>query len=63
MKQKILFYVLIFSVLINLFLISDYGNRLKYAQSKIDKQTEKIIRLKDSISMLQAVKAVPATTE
>lgn len=63
MKQKILFYVLIFSVLINLFLISDYGNRLKYAQSKIDKQTEKIIHLKDSISMLQAVKAVPATNE
>lgn len=63
MKQKILFYVLIFSVLINLFLISDYGNRLKYAQAKIDKQTEKIIHLKDSIAILQALKAVPPATE
>ncbi|MGB0280475.1 MAG: hypothetical protein ACPGAA_06795 [Flavobacteriaceae bacterium] len=52
MKQKILFYVLIFSILINLYLISDYGNRLKYAQSKIDKQSEKIAQLKDSIEVL-----------
>lgn len=63
MKQKILFYVLIFSVLINLFLISDYGNRLKYAQSKIDTQTKKITQLKDSIETLNQLKVVPATIE
>ena len=63
MKQKILFYVLIFSVLINLYLISDYGKRLNYAQVKFDKQSEKISKLKDSIQRLQELKVVPATIE
>ncbi|MGB0357858.1 MAG: hypothetical protein ACPGC2_03895 [Flavobacteriaceae bacterium] len=63
MKQKILFYVLIFSVLINLYSISDYGNRLKYAQSKIDKQSEKIAQLKDSIEVLHQLKVAPVATE
>ncbi len=63
MKQKILFYLLIFSVLINLYLISDYGKRLNYAQTKIEKQTEKITQLKDSIDVLQQSKAVPVATE
>ena len=63
MKQKILFYVLIFSALINLYLISDYGKRLNYAQVKIDKQAKKITQLKDSIQILQQLKAVPATIE
>ena len=63
MKQKILFYVLIFSVLINLYLISDYGKRLNYAQVKIDKQLEKITKLKDSIQLLQELRVVPATIE
>ncbi|MGB1080237.1 MAG: hypothetical protein ACPGYI_02655 [Flavobacteriaceae bacterium] len=63
MKQKILFYVLIFSILINLYLISDYGNRLKYAQSKIDKQSEKIAQLKDSIEVLHQLKVAPVATE
>lgn len=63
MKQKILFYLFIFSVLINLYLISDYGKRLNYAQIKIEKQTEKITQLKDSIDVLQQLKAVPLATE
>lgn len=63
MKQKILFYVLIFSALINLYLISDYGKRLNYAQVKIDTQAKKITQLKDSIQILQQLKAVPATIE
>ena len=63
MKQKILFYVLIFSVLINLYLISDYGKRLTYAQTKIDRQTEKITQLKDSIEVLQQPIVVPEATE
>lgn len=63
MKQKILFYLLIFSVLINLYLISDYGKRLNYAQTKIEKQIEKIAQLKDSIDVLQQLKAVPVATE
>jgi len=63
MKQKILFYLLIFSVLINLYLISDYGKRLNYAQIKIEKQTGKIAQLKDSIIVLQQLKAVPEATE
>ena len=63
MKQKILFYVLIFSVLINLYSILDYGNRLKYAQSKIDKQSEKIAQLKDSIEVLHQLKVAPVATE
>lgn len=63
MKQKILFYVLIFSALINLYLISDYGKRLNYAQVKIDTQAKKITQLKDSIQVLQQLKAVPATIE
>lgn len=63
MKQKILFYVLIFSALINLYLISDYGKRLNYAQVKIDKQAETITQLKDSIQVLQELKVVPVTIE
>ena len=63
MKQKILFYVLIVSDLINLYLISDYGKRLNYAQVKIDKQGETITKLKDSIQVLHELKAVPVTIE
>lgn len=63
MKQKILFYVLIFSALINLYLISDYGKRLNYAQVKIDKQAETITQLKDSIQVLHELKVVPVTIE
>jgi len=63
MKQKILFYVLIFSALINLYLISDYGKRLNYAQVKIDTQAQKITQLKDSIQILQQLKAAPSTIE
>ena len=63
MKQKILFYVLIFSALINLYLISDYGKRLNYAQVKIDKQAETITQLKDSIQVLQELSVVPVTIE
>ena len=63
MKQKILFYVLIFSALINLYLISDYGKQLNYAQVKIDKQAETITQLKDSIQVLQEHKVVPVTIE
>ncbi|CAI8338534.1 MAG: Uncharacterised protein [Bacteroidota bacterium] len=63
MKQKILFYVLIFSALINLYLISDYGKRLNYAQVKIDKQAETITQLKDSIQVLQELRVVPVTIE
>ena len=63
MKQKILFYVLIFSALINLYLISDYGKRLNYAQVKIDTQAKKITQLKDSIKILQQLKAAPSTIE
>lgn len=63
MKQKILFYVLIFSALINLYLISDYGKRLNYAQVKIDKQAETITQLKDSIQVLQKLRVVPVTIE
>ena len=55
--------MLIFSILINLYLISDYGNRLKYAQSKIDKQSEKIAQLKDSIELLHQLKVAPVATE
>lgn len=63
MKQKILFYVLIFSALINLYLISDYGKRLNYAQVKNDKQAETITQLKDSIQVLQELRVVPVTIE
>lgn len=63
MKQKILFYVLIFSALINLYLISDYGKRLNYAQVKIDKQAETITQLKDSIQVLRELRVVPVTIE
>jgi len=50
-------------VLINLYLISDYGKRLTYAQTKIDRQTEKITQLKDSIEVLQQPIVVPEATE
>ena len=55
--------MLIFSILINLYLISDYGNRLKYAQTKIYKQSEKIVQLKDSIEVLHQLKVAPVATE
>ena len=53
MKQKIIFYLLIFSLLINVFLVTDYGKRLNYSQSKIESQYEKIIKLQDSIELMQ----------
>lgn len=53
MKQKIIFYLLIFSLLINVFLVTDYGKRLEYSQSKIESQYEKIKNLQDSIELMQ----------
>lgn len=44
-------------------MISDYGKRLNYAQVKIDTQAKKITQLKDSIQILQQLKAAPATIE
>lgn len=59
MKQKILFYLLIFSLLINIYLIADYGKRLEFSEIKIESQTEKIKKLQDSIQSIQSIKAVP----
>ena len=58
MKQKILFYLLVFSILINVYLIVDYGKRLDFSQSKIESQSEKIQKLKDSIQIIHKVKVV-----
>ena len=58
MKQKILFYLLVFSILINVYLIVDYGKRLDFSQSKIESQSEKIQKLKDSIQLIHNVKVV-----
>lgn len=58
MKQKILFYLLIFSLLINIYLIADYGKRLEFSEIKIESQTEKIKKLQDSIQSIQSIKAV-----
>ena len=58
MKQKILFYLLVFSILINVYLIVDYGKRLDFSQSKIESQSEKIQKLKDSIQLIHKVKVV-----
>ena len=63
MKQKILFYLLVFSILINVYLIADYGKRLAFSQSKIESQSEKIKKLQDSIQLIQSVKAVSEATE
>ena len=62
MKQKIIFYLLIFSFLINVFLITDYGKRLEYSQSKIESQYEKIKKLQDSIQRMNSTKAIPEAT-
>lgn len=62
MKQKIIFYLLIFSILINLYLISDYGKRLEYSGNKIEVQAEKILKLKDSIQTLNSKLKVDAAT-
>ena len=59
MKQKILFYLLIFSLLINIYLIADYGKRLEFSEIKIQSQKEKILKLEDSIQSIQSIKAVP----
>ncbi|MAS68241.1 MAG: hypothetical protein CMC43_02750 [Flavobacteriaceae bacterium] len=58
MKQKILFYLLVFSILINVYLTVDYGKRLDFSQSKIESQSEKIQKLKDSIQLIHKVKVV-----
>lgn len=58
MKQKILFYLLVFSILINVYLIVDYGKRLDFSQSKIESQSERIKKLKDSIQIIHNVKVV-----
>ena len=64
MKQKITFYCLLFSILINLYLISDYGKRLQYTQSKTTLLITKVDRLKDSIQVLnKRLTAVPQATE
>jgi hypothetical protein len=63
MKQKILFYLLVFSILINVYLIADYGKRFAFSQSKIESQSEKIKKLQDSILLIQSVKAVSEATE
>lgn len=62
MKQKIIFYLLIFSLLINVFLVTDYGKRLKYSQSKIESQYEKIKKLQDSIELMHRIKTIPKAT-
>jgi hypothetical protein len=59
MKQKILFYLLIFSLLINVYLIADYGKRLEFSDIKIESQKEKILKLQDSIQSIQSIRAVP----
>ena len=59
MKQKILFYLLIFSLLINIYLIADYGKRLEFSEIKIESQKENILKLQDSIQSIQSIKAVP----
>ncbi len=59
MKQKILFYLLIFSLLINIYLIADYGKRLEFSEIKIEYQKEKIRILKDSIQSIQSIKTFP----
>ncbi len=53
MKQKIFFYIMIFSILVNLFLVSDYGKRLKYTQAKLNAEKAKTEKLQDSIKGLQ----------
>ncbi len=58
MKQKILFYLLVFSILINVYLIMDYGKRLDFSQSKIESQSEKIKKLKEPIQLIHKVKVV-----
>lgn len=58
MKQKILFYLLVFSILINVYLMVDYGKRIDFSQSKIESQSEKIKKLKDSIQLIHNVKFV-----
>ena len=64
MKQKITFYCLLFSILINLYLISDYGKRLQYTQNKTTLLITKVDRLKDSIQVLnKRLTAVPQATE
>ena len=62
MKQKIIFYLLIFSLLINVFLVTDYGKRLEYSQSKIELQLEKIEKLQDSIELMHSIKTIPEGT-
>ena len=62
MKQKIIFYLLIFSLLINVFLVTDYGKRLEYSQSKIELQFEKIEKLQDSIKLMHSIKTIPEAT-
>lgn len=62
MKQKIIFYLLIFSLLINVFLVTDYGKRLEYSQSKIELQFEKIEKLQDSIELMHSIKTIPEAT-
>ena len=44
---------MIFSILINLFLVIDYGNRLNYTATKLDIEIVKTAQLKDSIKVLQ----------
>lgn len=53
MKQKIIFYVMIFSILINLFLVTDYGKRLNYTEAKLQAEIAKTEQLHDSIIVLQ----------
>ncbi len=62
MKHKVIFYVLLFSILINLYLISDYGKRLAYSENKIEIQADKILKLKDSIQTLNSKLKVDAAT-
>ena len=59
MKQKILFYLLIFSLLINVYLIADYGKRLEFSEIKIESQKEKIKILQDSIRSVETIQSVP----
>jgi hypothetical protein len=64
MKQKIIFYLLIFSILINLFLVADYGKRLKYTTDKLAKEQAKTGQLSDSIKVLEKkISTVSLSTE
>ena len=44
---------MIFSILINLFLVTDYEKRLNYTEAKLQAEIAKTAQLHDSITVLQ----------